>query len=489
MFKHDTRSQKKSTNVQKSSKKVQQTLKTAPKKKISNIRSMSTTSTATTTPTSNLIDIMPFLSKLSLSREQSPTRALMPLLKIPGMVSLGSGLPNSACFPLESLSFKLKNSHTELSLTPGELGEALQYGATPGAPAFISTLKKQIQRDHTVPYGMDNFELSVTTGSQDGLTKAFEMLINPGDNIIVEKPTYSGALTYLRPLGAKFTSVEVDSEGLIPHKLDEALAKFDNTPELRPKVLYTIATGQNPSGCTTPLKRKQELYKLAQKYNLIILEDDPYFNLFYGSSKAPKTIEEYTPPTTTSYLSIDNDGRVLRFDSFSKILSSGLRLGTVCGQKNLINQLNLTTQATTLHACGLAQVIANKILTEWGNDGWDNHVKNAKYFYMKKRDLFISKLNQHLGDMVEYTTPDAGMFVFMAISPKYVGNDTNAKDLIQVKAVDAKVLLLPGESFLVDKPEKMYVRASFSTATEAEIDTALERFAGLIKKEKETRGL
>lgn len=469
------------------------TLRKVKKQQKSVLTTISTSTFSTNTP---LIDPTQFFSALSLRREQSPTRALMPLLKIPGMVSLGSGLPNPACFPLDSVSFRLKNSDKDITLSQAELNESLQYGATPGSPSFLTTLRKQLLRDHTTAknnnqlhYGNENFELAVTTGSQDGLTKAFEMVINPGDTIIVEKPTYSGALTYLRPLGAKFLSVDVDNHGIIPSKLDTALSAFDSTPHLRPKVLYTIATGQNPSGCTAPEERKQQLYKLAQKYNLLILEDDPYFNLYYGTERAPESINDYTPPKATSYLSMDTDGRVLRFDSFSKILSSGLRLGVVSGPKNLINQLNLTTQATTLHTCGLAQVIANKVLTEWGEEGWDNHVKNAKYFYMKKRDMFIDKIQHHLGDMVEYTVPDAGMFVFMAINPKYVGNDTNAKDLIQVKAVDAKVLLLPGESFLVDQPEKMYVRASFSTASEAEIDTALERFAGLIKKEKESRGL
>eukprot|EP00461_Guttulinopsis_vulgaris_P000751 UN00751 len=268
-------------------------------------------------------------------------------------------------------------------------------------------------------------QLSVTNGSQNALTMAFEMLINPGDTIVVEKPTYTGALAYLRPLGAVFDAVEVDSEGLIPSKLDAIMQQYDNGTappgKKRPKVLYTIPTGQNPAGCTTTNQRKKEIYKIAQKYNMIILEDDPYANLYYGAARAPESIADFKPQSPVSYLELDTDGRVLRFDSLSKILSSGLRLGTVSGYKPLVEQLNLTTQATTLHCSQLSQIVANKILTHWGEQGWEKHVLKTKYFYAQRRDMFIDKLQQKLGDMVSYTVPDAGMFVFMAINKAYVG--------------------------------------------------------------------
>lgn len=136
---------------------------------------------------------------------------------------------------------------------------------------------------------------------------------------------------------------------------------------------------------------------------MVILEDDPYWHLQFGSAASPKTLAEYTPPANASYLSMDTDGRVLRFDSFSKILSSGVRVGFITGPKQWVNQLCLTTQATSIHPSGIPQVMVSKLLAQWDQAGWEKHVKETKWFYLQRRDFFLDAVKRHLDGLVEYT--------------------------------------------------------------------------------------
>ena len=335
-------------------------------------------------------------------------------------------------------------------------------------------------RDHDIPYAHSEYDISVTNGSQDALAKAFEMLLNPGDEIFVEIPTYSGALAFLKPLQPKFVGVRVDDEGLDPKHLEQLLIERAREGKPIPKALYTIPTGQNPSGCSTTVERKRQVYALAQKYNFLVLEDDPYFHLQFGRAPAPLDTTSYVTPPQESYLSMDVDGRVLRFDSFSKILSAGMRIGFISGPKSFIQQLNLSSQVTNIQASGIPQAMIAKLLQVWGHEGWERHVRETKLFYLRRRDYYLSKVEQHLSGLVRYTVPDAGMFVWFEV----LGLNTTAKELIQTKAVDAKVLMLPGESFLTAPPQGVFVRSCFSTATDEEIDEALFRFGELIRNER-----
>jgi len=296
-------------------------------------------------------------------------------------------------------------------------------------------------------------------------------------------------------------------DGLVPSSLAAVLASLPASGPARPRVLYSIVTGQNPAGVSTTVERKKEIYALAQQHNLVILEDDPYWNLHFGRVPAPapamatagataeaaeaEVLAAYNPPTSTSYLSLDTDGRVLRFDSFSKILSSGMRLGFISGPRAWVEQFNLSTQALSIHPSGVPQVMAARLLQQWGEAGWRKHVKQTKLFYHRKRDTLLAVMAKHFAGLdVEYDTPDAGMFVWVKVR----GLGSDAKTLIEDKAVKEKVLLLPGEAFLVDPaaqakahPDELYVRACFSVASDEEMDEAVRRFANLLRKETEAK--
>lgn len=208
----------------------------------------------------------------------------------------------------------------------------------------------------------------------------------------------------------------------------------------------------------------------------------PLFLFFqsYGAAAAPPVGSEssFVRPHNPSFFSIDTEGRVIRFDSFSKILSSGLRLGTVAGPKAFIERIDLMSQAANLHTSGLSQMLVYKLFSEWGPSGWDAHINKVCLFYARRRDVFMSLVEKHLKGLVEYGTPTAGMFIYFRLP-----GVTDSKKLVETKALDAKVIMVPGQAFSPKDEPSNCVRAAFSVASDQDMDTALARFAKLLKAE------
>lgn len=410
------------------------------------------------------------ITDLSSFREPSPIRALQPFLSLPKMISLGGGMPNPVTFPIETMSFKLKTGET-LEVSPSETQSALQYSSTKGLPSLHKHLTALQNTIHSPPNDTD---IIVTNGSQDALAKAFEMLLKPRSSLLVESPTYSGSLAFLDPLEINLVPVETDELGLIPSSLERVLSEFDESKTIsvrKPKVIYTIPTGSNPSGGTLSLDRKKRLYELACMHDLIILEDDPYYYINF---------EEKRPP---SLLSMDVESRVIRFDSFSKLMSAGMRVGFATGSPELIERMELHHQATLLHASGISQMCVSKLFDHWeGVGGFLGHCDTVTEFYRGQRDSFMRSAERHLGGLVELKPPTAGMFAWMKLN----GVD-DSEALVMEKAVGQNVLMVPGVSFLPRSRNSArvptpYVRCSYSTATEEDIDVALERLSKMLKE-------
>lgn len=207
--------------------------------------------------------------------------------------------------------------------------------------------------------------------------------------------------------------------------------------------------------------------------------DDPYAFLLYGPKTAPARDADFVRPRVESFFSMDTENRVLRFDSLSKVLSSGLRIGWVTGPTPLIRQLELHQQATSLHNSGVSQALTAKLMTHWGAAGLDEQFRRVSLFYCRRRDAAMQAANTHLRGLAEWSAPSAGMFLWL----KLLGvQDSMA--LIASKAVEAKVLLIPGQSCSPSNAVSAHVRAAFSTATDAELDTAMQRLAALLKSER-----
>lgn len=226
-------------------------------------------STATTTAATATVDYAAHLTRRSLARQPSAIRALQPLVTQPGMISLGGGMPNPSTFPFTRITAELRDG-SEIELTGKQLESSLQYSPTLGLPPLVEHLFQLQQAEHGI--GPER-QVCVTTGSADALSKAFDALLGEGDALLVESPTYSGSLAYLQPIGCKLVGVPTDGDGLDPKLLEERLASWDEAREgaPRPRVLYTIPTGGNPTGASLSVARKQKLYEVARRFELLEL--------------------------------------------------------------------------------------------------------------------------------------------------------------------------------------------------------------------------
>ncbi|XP_068125390.1 kynurenine/alpha-aminoadipate aminotransferase, mitochondrial isoform X1 [Hyperolius riggenbachi] len=420
-----------------------------------------------------------FLTAVSAARKPSPIRALTDLLmrSPPSMISLAGGVPNPDTFPFKRATIRL-NDGTDIEIGESLMKKALQYSATPGVPELVSWLKdlqKKLHNPPTLSYSPNEgqMELCVTTGSQEGLSKVFEMLVNPGDNVLMDTTAYSGTLAAVRPLGCNLIGVPTDQHGIIPQALKDILSRWQpedatNPEKNSPKVLYTVPNGGNPTGSSLTIERKIEIYQIAQDYDLIILEDDPYYFLQFNKPWAP------------TFLSMDVDGRVIRADSMSKILSSGIRIGFLTGPKPLIDRVILHMQASTLHTSAFTQIMIFQLLQKWGVEGFLDHIESVINFYKMQRDTMLACADKHLSGLAEWHSPSAGMFLWMKIK-----GVPDTHQMIMQKALSKEVLLVPGSAFNVDssKPSS-YVRASFSLSTQEQMDLGLQRLASLIIEER-----
>uniref|UniRef100_F6ZL38 Kynurenine/alpha-aminoadipate aminotransferase, mitochondrial n=1 Tax=Xenopus tropicalis TaxID=8364 RepID=F6ZL38_XENTR len=423
-----------------------------------------------------------FLNAVSAARRESPIRALTDRLATlpPSVISLAGGVPNPDTFPLKSASVNLSDG-TKIDIGSTLMKRALQYSATAGVPELITWLKdlqKKLHNPPTMTYSPDKgkMELCVTSGSQEGLSKVFEMLVSPGDNVLLDAPTYSGTIAALKPLGCNLIGVPTDQHGIVPQALKDILSKWSpedsGKPEKKnPKLLYTIPNGGNPTGASLSTERKIEIYQLAQQYDLIIIEDDPYYFLQFNKEFAP------------SFLSMDIDGRVIRADSMSKILSSGLRIGYVTGPKPLIDRVILHMQVSTMHTSAFSQILILELLSKWGVEGFMEHIEGVKKFYQTQRDALLASAEKWLTGLAEWHSPSAGMFLWIRIK-----DVPDTHKMIMQKAISKEILLVPGSAFNLNSADSSsYVRASFSLSSPEQMDEGFKRLASLIVEETKAR--
>lgn len=418
-----------------------------------------------------------FLTAVSAARKPSAIRMLTELQQRspPTLISLAGGAPNPNTFPFQSATIEVKDGPA-VTFNEATMKRALQYSASSGIPELLTwmkTLQKNLHDPPTSNYSPENgqMDMCVTTGSQEGLCKVFEMLVNPGDNVLLDAPTYSGTLAALNPIDCNLINVPSDQHGMIPAALREVLSRWDPAEVHKPgsdapRVLYTIPNGGNPTGASMTTQRKQEVYELARQYDMLIIEDDPYYFLQFDKPWAP------------TFLSMDTDGRIIRTDSFSKIMSSGLRIGFVTGPKPLIDRVVLHIQASTMHTSTFTQLIVSQLLHSWGQEGFLQHIDGVIDFYRIQRDAMITSAERWLKDLAEWHSPSAGMFLWIKLK-----GVADTQQLIMEKALEKEVLLVPGSVFMIDSSKPCpYVRAAFSLSSPEQIDEAFRRLSALIKE-------
>ncbi|KAK2498230.1 hypothetical protein MC885_016261 [Smutsia gigantea] len=418
-----------------------------------------------------------FLTATSAAREPSAIRVLTEILsRAPrSLISLAAGSPNPSTFPFKAAEVTTHDGKA-VRLDGARMARALQYSPSAGIPELLSWLKQLQVKLHNppsvhYPASQGQMDLCVTSGSQDGLCKVFEMIINPGDNVLLSEPVYSGILQILKPLGCNIINVSSDEHGIIPDSLQEILSEWKpedskNPRRNTPKFLYTVPNGNNPTGNSLPTDRKKAIYELARKYDFLIVEDDPYYFL------------QFTKPWAPTFLSMDIDGRVIRADSFSKVLSSGLRIGFITGPKPLIERVVLHTQVSTMHASTFSQLLVSELLHQWEEEGFLAHVERVIEFYRAQKDALLAAADRWLSGLAEWHVPTAGMFLWVKIK-----GINDVKQLIEEKAIKKEILIAPGNVFYIDSSAPSpYFRASFSSASPEQMGVAFQRLAQLIKE-------
>ncbi|KAJ7212864.1 PLP-dependent transferase [Mycena haematopus] len=433
----------------------------------------------------------PFLSDIAKARLPSPIRSLFPLEATPGVLSLLAGKPNPTTFPFTSFSFTACGAPAEdgqlteeisLSLSGAELAAGLQYGPTGGMTPLVDWLYDLQRTVHGRERG-EGWTLTVGSGSQDLLSKTIIALFNPGDTVLVQSPVYAGVIPLFHSLKCEQIEVDADADGISTESL-RAILRAWPAGKPKPRVLYTIPYGGNPTGATSTLTRRREVLQLAREHNFLIMEDDPYYYLFYGVERAPSYFAmERSDPSCAGH----HVGRVLRFDSISKILSAGMRIGFLSGPAPLITAIDMHTAAANLQPASITQAIAHTLLSAWGVPGFIAHTRRVSDFYRVKRDVFEAAMQRHLTGLVSGRRPNPGCFSgtddddararrFKLLIP----GEENSESVIRKQAFERGVLALPGTVFLPNGRATAYVRAAFSLLSAEDVDEALKRLRDTI---------
>jgi 2-aminoadipate transaminase len=386
--------------------------------------------------------------------KSSAIRELLKFTELPDVISFAGGMPAPEVFPNE----EFLEACTRVLREDG--AKALQYGSTEG----YLPLREMILR-HTSKLGIQTTidNIMITSGSQQALDLLGKVFINRGDRILVESPTYLGALQAWNAYGAEYVSVPSDDNGLNTDRLEEAL-------RTGPKFVYVLPNFQNPTGVTIPLERRHRLIELCDRYGVPIVEDDPYGQLRFEGEHLPSVVvlDDKIHENTGCY-----SGNVIYLSTFSKILAPGIRLAWVIAPTEVIRKMVNAKQGADLHTSTFTQMVAYEV----GRGGFlDKHVKTICDCYRERRNVMLDALEEHMPDSVHWTHPQGGLFLWATL-PEHV----NTTELL-AEAVKEKVAFVPGESFFSNGGGQNTMRLNFSNATPEKINDGISRLGIVLKK-------
>ena len=378
----------------------------------------------------------------------SVVRETLKLTAKPDVISFAGGMPAPEVFPVRELQAAMN----KVLETSGRV--ALQYGPTAG---YLPLREKIAARHRKAGISCTAAAILMISGSQQGLDLAGKLFLDPGDLVVCESPTYTAALSAFRAYECGFLPIDTDDDGMIIEDLERKLAANP-----RAKVIYVIPTFQNPTGRTWSLERRKGLLKVAEKYALPILEDNPYGDLRYEG--------EPIPPLKA----MDTQGLVIYMGSFSKTLSPGIRLGWILAAPELLQKFNTAKQGADLQASTIMQMVVNTYLEDYD---LDENIRKLNALYHKRRDLMLSLLEQEFPKGSSWTHPQGGLFIWVAV-PEQI--DT-AKIMPQVVA--RKVAYIPGHSFFADGGVTNTLRLNFSNASEEKIITGMKLMGEVLREQ------
>ncbi|RPI93273.1 MAG: PLP-dependent aminotransferase family protein [Chloroflexi bacterium] len=385
----------------------------------------------------------------------SVIRELLKFTEQPDIISFAGGLPAPEVFPLKE--FREACNYVLDHFGP----QALQYSTTEGYKPLREMIAQRTAR-YSVQVSPDN--ILITSGSQQALDFIGRLFLNRGDYIVVESPTYLGALQAWNAYGAQYIPVRADEDGMIVDELEAAL-------RIGPKFIYVLPNFQNPGGSTLSLERRQKLIELADRYGVPIVEDDPYGQLRYEGDHIPSDVSldsKYRGPNGGHY-----SGNVIYLSTFSKLLAPGLRLAWVIAPPEVIRKLVMTKQAADLHTSSFNQYVAYQV----GKDGFlDEHVKVIRATYKERRDVMFEMMEEMFPQGVTWSKPKGGMFLW-GVLPE----EMDAAEVLK-RAIEKKVAFVPGEAFHPCGGGKNTMRINFSYSSPENIREGITRLGATLKE-------
>ncbi|MBL0918154.1 MAG: PLP-dependent aminotransferase family protein [Hydrogenophaga sp.] len=390
----------------------------------------------------------PFADRLN-NVETSAIRELFKLLGKPGIISFAGGFPDSALFDVDGIREAVNAALTE------EPGATLQYGATEGHPPLREQLAAFMASKGVQGVGAN--DLIVTTGSQQGLDLLGKTLISPGDKVIVEGPTFLATIQCFRLYGAELITVPVDGQGVKTDELEKLIA------EHKPKFVYLIPTFGNPSGALTPLERRKAILQMAVKHDTLIVEDDPYGDLYFGDAPPPSLLAlADTVPGSRD--------RLVHCGSLSKVLSPGLRVGWMVAPAELLAKATMCKQFSDAHTSTFAQATAAQYLKAGRMPATLARVRKV---YAERARAMTTALRRELGDAIDFVDPQGGLFVWAQLTG--AGGKLADGAAFAKKAIEQGVAFVPGAPFYASHPVHATLRLSFATAPIDKIEEGIAR--------------
>jgi len=384
------------------------------------------------------------------SMKASEIRDLFVVASRPDIISFAGGMPETRSFPME----KVVNATKRAMDSDGSA--ALQYGSSGGHTELKEVIVQLMAEDNINVHIED---IIVTDGGQQALDLLGKIFINPGDKILVEAPSYVGAIQVFNSYQADMATIPLDKDGLQVDRLEKELKNLKKSGE-RVKFLYVVPDFHNPAGVTLSKERREKLLNLSREYNLLVLEDNPYSRLRFEG----KYIEPLRAHTSS----------IIYLSTFSKIFSPGVRLGWINAPRPILEKLDLAKQAANLCSSSFSQ----KVVGEYFQGGfWKQHVEHLVEIYRKRRDAMTAAMEEFFPEEATWSVPHGGLFLWAQL-PEYL--DTTE---MLAEAISEKVAYVPGRAFFPDRSGKHCMRLNFSYPTEEEIYEGIKRLAKVIKEQ------
>ncbi|MFA5809913.1 MAG: PLP-dependent aminotransferase family protein, partial [Thermoleophilia bacterium] len=394
-----------------------------------------------------------FYARRTGAMRSSVMRDLMAVTAMPDVISLAGGLPNTSSFPAKTLD---KITH-EIAMHGS--AAALQYGPTEGFDETKENIIEVMAEENTL---VERDNIIVTTGGQQGIDLVTRILVNPGDPVIAEAPTYPGAIPSFCSYEADVIQVPLDNDGIRMDLFKQELDKLLKAGT-KPKFIYVIPNFHNPAGVCMSFERRQELVALAKEHQLIIVEDNPYGQLRFEGEALP-----------TLY-SLDDDNNVIYLSTFSKIISPGIRLGWMVAPAPLLAKFNLGKQAADLCPSTFAQKIVNRYFEQ---ARWQDYVDTVRDIYRKRRDAMLAALEEYFPEEATWTRPQGGFYIWATL-PEYL----NTTDLLALAVEEEKVAFVPGAGGWVDGSGANHMRLAFCGVPEDKIEEGIKRLGKVIREQ------